>query len=37
MLADIEKNVLIMYYYDELTLKEIVSVSNLTESGICRK
>ncbi|MHB1697329.1 MAG: FliA/WhiG family RNA polymerase sigma factor [bacterium] len=36
MLEEIEKNVLMMYYYDELTLKEIGSVLNLTESRICQ-
>ncbi len=32
----IEKNILMMYYYDELTLKEIGSMLNLTESRICQ-
>ena len=36
MLEDIEKNVLMMYYYDELTLKEIGNILNLTESRICQ-
>ncbi len=36
MLEDIEKNVLMMYYYDELTLKEIGGILNLTESRICQ-
>ncbi|MHB8231587.1 MAG: FliA/WhiG family RNA polymerase sigma factor [bacterium] len=36
MLEEIEKNVLMMYYYDELTLKEIGSILNLTESRICQ-
>ncbi len=36
LLEDIEKNVLMMYYYDELTLKEIGNILNLTESRICQ-
>ena len=36
MLEDVEKNVLMMYYYDELTLKEIGHILNLTESRICQ-
>lgn len=36
MLGEIEKNVLMMYYYDELTLKEIGDILNLTESRICQ-
>lgn len=35
-LDDIEKNVLMMYYYDELTLKNIGIILNLTESRICQ-
>ncbi len=35
-LDDIEKNVLMMYYYEELTLKNIGKVLNLTESRICQ-
>jgi len=35
-LGEVEKNVLMMYYYDELTLKEIGSMLNLTESRICQ-
>ena len=36
MLEEVEKNVLMMYYYDELTLKEIGHILNLTESRICQ-
>jgi RNA polymerase sigma factor for flagellar operon FliA len=35
-LDDIEKNVLMMYYYEELTLKNIGKILNLTESRICQ-
>lgn len=35
-LGEVEKNVLMMYYYDELTLKEIGGMLNLTESRICQ-
>lgn len=36
MLDEIERNVLMMYYYEELTLKEIGNILNLTESRICQ-
>ena len=36
MLSEVEKNVLMMYYYDELTLKEIGDILDLTESRICQ-
>ncbi len=36
MLSEVEKNVLMMYYYDELTLKEIGGILDLTESRICQ-
>lgn len=35
-LENIEKDVLMMYYYEELTLKEIGKILNLTESRICQ-
>ncbi|MHB1680734.1 MAG: FliA/WhiG family RNA polymerase sigma factor [bacterium] len=35
-LDDIEKNVLMLYYYNELTLKNIGKILNLTESRICQ-
>ncbi len=36
ILGDIERNVLMMYYHDELTLKEIGDILSLTESRICQ-
>jgi RNA polymerase sigma factor for flagellar operon FliA len=35
-LSDIEQKVISLYYYDELTLKEIAEVFHLTESRICQ-
>ncbi|HEC25047.1 MAG TPA: FliA/WhiG family RNA polymerase sigma factor [bacterium] len=36
ILGEIERNVLMMYYHDELTLKEIGDILSLTESRICQ-
>jgi len=35
-LSDMEQKVISLYYYDELTLKEIAEVFRLTESRICQ-
>ena len=35
-LKDIEKNVIALYYYEQLTLKEIGEVLSLTESRVCQ-
>jgi RNA polymerase sigma factor FliA len=35
-LSDMEQKVISLYYYDELTLKEIAKIFHLTESRICQ-
>jgi RNA polymerase sigma factor for flagellar operon FliA len=35
-LSEMEQKVISLYYYDELTLKEIAEVFHLTESRICQ-
>jgi len=35
-LKDVEKNVIALYYYEQLTLKEIGEVLTLTESRVCQ-
>lgn len=35
-LKDVEKNVIALYYYEQLTLKEIGEVLSLTESRVCQ-
>jgi len=36
MLNEVERHVVLLYYYDQLTMKEIGEILNLTESRVCQ-